>query len=46
MSFMSALSVDIFAFFMTETEGPTQVTKTNLQRLLISSPVWKKREKN
>ena len=42
ISFMSALSVDILAFFMTETEGPTQVTKTNLQRLLISSPVWKK----
>ena len=44
MSFMSALSVDILAFFMTETEGPTQVTKTNLQRLLISSPVWKQKD--
>ena len=42
MSFMSALSVDIFAFFMTETDGPTHVTKTNLARLLISSPVCQK----
>jgi hypothetical protein len=29
---------------MTDTEGPTQVTKTNLQRLLISSPVWKQKD--
>ena len=39
MSFISALSVDILAFFMTETDGPTQVTKTNLALLLSSSPV-------
>ena len=44
MSFMRALSVDILAFFMTETEGPTQVTKTNLHLLLISSPVCKKKK--
>ena len=41
-SFIKALSVDILAFFITETLGPTQVTSTNLARLLISSPVWKK----
>ena len=41
MSFIKALSVDILAFFMTETPGPIQVTMTNLARLLISSPVWK-----
>ena len=40
MSFMSALSVDILAFFITETLGPTQVTITNLDLLDISSPVW------
>ena len=39
MSFMSALSVDILAFFITETFGPTQVTITNLDLLDISSPV-------
>ena len=42
-SFMRALSVDIFAFFMTETDGPTHVTNTNLDLLLISSPVWRKK---
>lgn len=41
MSFISALSVDILAFFMTETVGPTHVTNTNLLLLLISSPVCK-----
>ena len=45
MSFIKALSVDILAFFMTETPGPIQVTMTNLARLLISSPVWKKNTK-
>ena len=40
ISFMRALSVDIFAFFITETEGPTQVTNTNFALLLISSPVY------
>lgn len=39
ISFMSALSVDILAFFITETDGPTHVTKMNFARLLISSPV-------
>ena len=39
---MRALSVDIFAFFITETEGPTQVTNTNFALLLISSPVYNK----
>ena len=42
MSFKRALSVDILAFFITDTFCPTQVTSTNLARLLISSPVWKK----
>ena len=42
ISFMRALSVDIFAFFITETEGPTQVTNTNFALLLISSPVYNK----
>ena len=40
MSFISALSVDILAFFITETLGPTQVTITNFDLLDISSPVW------
>ena len=39
ISFISALSVDILAFFMTDTFGPTQVQNTNLERLDISSPV-------
>ena len=39
MSFIRALSVDIFAFFMTDTLGPTQVHITNLDLLDISSPV-------
>ena len=44
-SFIKALSVDILAFFITETLGPTHVTSTNLARLLISSPVYKKKLK-
>ena len=36
---MTPLSVLILAFFRGLTEGPTQVMKANLDRLLISSPV-------
>ena len=39
MSLSSALSVDILAFFITDTLGPTQVQNTNLDRFDISSPV-------
>ncbi len=39
ISFMRSLSVDILAFFMTDTLLPTHVRKTNLDRLDISSPV-------
>ncbi len=39
ISLMTALSVDIFAFFMTDTDGPTQVRRTNLARFDSSSPV-------
>ena len=39
MSLRRALSVDILAFFITDTLGPTQVQKTNFDRFDISSPV-------
>ena len=39
MSLSRALSVDILAFFITDTLGPTQVQNTNFDRLDISSPV-------
>jgi hypothetical protein len=39
ISFMRALSVDILAFFITDTLLPTQVRNTNLDLFDISSPV-------
>ena len=41
MSLRRALSVDILAFFITDTLGPTQVQKTNFDLLDSSSPVCK-----